>query len=69
MKLNSYQKLKKKNEDLLEDIYNIVINGDSEIGAKTKLRYRFRFLVNKEIMSGDPNKMSFKNINNILKIE
>lgn len=51
--LSSYEKLKRENEKLKQDIYNLVRNADKADGVETRLRYELDYSTNDAVWLGD----------------
>ena len=55
-KISSYQKLKIENQKLKEDIYNLIVNENTENGLLVKLCYKIKFDIDKVLMLGESTK-------------
>lgn len=69
-KLSSYQKLKKKNQELLEDIRVLVGLGNTIAEEMVKTKYRLRYDLENNLMYGcrnlDKYKLPFLGIHNLI---
>lgn len=55
-KITSYQKLKARNQDLMNDIRDLVMNKDKEAGITKHIKYKINFQMEDTIWFGNPTK-------------